>query len=133
MKRLHKILHIEDDPSIQAVVRVALEVVGGYEVLTCSTGPEALDRVTEFAPDLILLDVMMPAMGGPETLALLHEHVGLQETPIAFMTAKAQNDEIEHLLGLGACDVIVKPFDPMQLPARLQSAWERGQSPQPTA
>ncbi len=61
---LKRILHVEDDPSIQAVTRLALEMVGGFEVLSCSSGPQALAQVDAFAPDLILLDVMMPGMDG---------------------------------------------------------------------
>jgi CheY-like chemotaxis protein len=65
MTDLKRILHVEDDPSIQAVAKVALEAVGGFQVLSCSSGQEALDQVQGFAPDFILLDVMMPGMDGP--------------------------------------------------------------------
>ena len=69
MTVLKRILHVEDDPSIQAVVKVALEAIGGYQVLSCSSGTQALQEVEGFAPQFILLDVMMPGMGGTETLA----------------------------------------------------------------
>lgn len=124
MSGLQRILHAEDDPSIQAVARLALEMIGGYQVLACSSGHEALQQAVGFAPQLILLDVMMPGMDGLETLARLRALIDLDRVPVVFMTAKAQPEEVEQLLRLGACDVIVKPFDPMQLAARISSIWE---------
>lgn len=123
MTELRRILHIEDDPSIQAVTKLALEAIGGYEVLSCSSGSQALEEVERFAPDFILLDVMMPGMDGPETLARLRERIDLQRIPVTFMTAKVQPGEIEHLRKLGARDVIIKPFDPMRLPEQIRSIW----------
>ncbi|WP_120997398.1 response regulator [Stutzerimonas urumqiensis] len=125
MAELKRILHVEDDPSIQAVTKLALEAVGGYQVLSCDSGPQALEQVEAFAPDFILLDVMMPGMDGPETLARLRERPALADTPVAFMTAKVQSGEIEHLRGLGALEVIIKPFDPMRLAHQIQTIWDR--------
>lgn len=124
MSELKRILHVEDDPSIQAVVKVALEAIGGYQVQPCSSGQQALDEVEAFAPQFILLDVMMPGMGGPETLIRLGERVDLTQIPVVFMTAKVQPGEIEHLRQLGAHDVIVKPFDPMRLASQIQAIWD---------
>ncbi len=123
MNTLTRILHVEDDRSIQAVAKVALEVVGGFQVLSCISGQEALDKVCDFDPHFILLDVMMPGMDGPETLARLRELVDLSQVPVAFMTAKVQPAEIEHYRSLGARDVIIKPFDPMQLANQVRSIW----------
>lgn len=128
MSGLQRILHAEDDPSIQAVAKVALEMIGGFHVLACSSGLEALQQVVDFDPQLILLDVMMPGMDGPETLGRLRELIDLEGVPVVFMTAKAQADEVEELHKLGACDVIVKPFDPMQLAAQIRSIWEASRS-----
>lgn len=124
MNPLKRILHVEDDPSIQAVARVALEAIGGFQVLSCSSGAQALREAAHFAPQFILLDVMMPGMGGPETLARLREQLDLTDVPVAFMTAKVQPDEIDHLRGLGAREVIIKPFDPMLLAGQIRSIWE---------
>ncbi|MEX6502033.1 response regulator [Pseudomonas zhanjiangensis] len=125
MPELNRILHVEDDPSIQAVAKVALEAVGGFTVLSCSSGQEALDQVQGFAPDFILLDVMMPGMDGPQTLAKLGERLDIGQIPVAFMTAKVQPNEIEHYRSLGALDVIIKPFDPMQLATQVREIWKR--------
>ena len=125
MPELSRILHVEDDPSIQAVAKVALEAVGGFRVLSCSCGQDALDQVQGFAPDFILLDVMMPGMDGPQTLAKIAQLVDIGQIPVVFMTAKVQPAEIEHYCGLGARDVIIKPFDPMQLAAQVRQIWNR--------
>lgn len=126
MSELKRILHVEDDPSIQAVVKVSLEAIGGYRVHSCSSGRQALEEVEAFAPQFVLLDVMMPGMGGPETLTRLSERIDLAQVPVVFMTAKVQPSEIEHLRKLGALDVIVKPFDPMRLASQIQAIWEAG-------
>ncbi|MCQ4317641.1 response regulator [Stutzerimonas zhaodongensis] len=126
MSELKRILHVEDDPSIQAVVKVALEAIGGYQVRSCSSGQQALDEVEGFAPQFILLDVMMPGMDGPETLSRLGELIDLGQIPVVFMTAKVQPSEIESLRRLGARDVIVKPFDPMRLAGQIQAIWDAG-------
>ncbi|MDN5514607.1 response regulator [Ectopseudomonas composti] len=125
MTELKRILHVEDDPSIQAVAKVALEAVGGFQVLSCASGQEALDQVQGFAPDFILLDVMMPGMDGPKTLELIGQLVDTTHIPVAFMTAKVQPDEVAHYLSLGAHGVIIKPFDPMQLAAQVRQIWNQ--------
>mgnify|MGYP006363199937 FL=1 len=123
MSELRRIMHVEDDPSIQTVARVALEAVGGFEVCTCSGGQEALDRFESFAPQLILLDVMMPTMDGPSTLRNLQQQFDLTKIPVVFMTAKVQTNEIESYKALGASDVVVKPFDPMKLSEQIHGIW----------
>lgn len=128
MTELKRILHIEDDPSIRIVTRVALENVGGYEVLCCASGPQALERFEDFAPQFILLDVMMPGMDGPQTLLQLRQRMDLANIPVAFMTAKVQPHEIELLRELGGCGVITKPFDPMQLAARIHGLWSQART-----
>jgi two-component system OmpR family response regulator len=127
MLELKRIMHVEDDPSIQTVARVALEAVGGFEVCTCSGGQEALDRFESFAPQLILLDVMMPTMDGPSTLRNLQQQFDLTKIPVVFMTAKVQTNEIESYKALGASDVVVKPFDPMKLSEQIQNIWSNHQ------
>lgn len=116
---------VEDDPDIQIVARMALEVVGGYTVSVCSNGQQALDEVADFGPDLILLDVMMPDMDGPTVLRHLKENPATAHFPVVFMTAKAQSHEIAAYRAMGALDVISKPFDAMLLSAKLAELWER--------
>ncbi|MEZ5510000.1 MAG: response regulator [Gammaproteobacteria bacterium] len=123
---LQRILYVEDEPDIQAVARLALEMVGGFTVKICSSGDEALREAAGFAPDMILLDVMMPGMDGPSTLAALRGIDSLKATPVAFMTAKVQPHEVEQLIALGAVGVIAKPFDPMTLSDQVRALWQDG-------
>ena len=122
--RLKKILYIEDEKDIQAIATMALEMVGKFTVRTCSSGADALAAIAGFKPDLILLDVMMPGMDGPTTLARLREQPAGTGVPAIFMTAKVQPHEIEHLKTLGALEVITKPFDPMTLSDSIRRIWE---------
>ena len=122
---LQRVLCIEDDPDIQLVARLALENVGGLTVKICASGEDALRDAEAFAPQLILLDVMMPGMDGPSTLRALRARAALADVPVAFMTAKVQPNEVAQFKSLGACDVISKPFDPMALAARVRSIWEQ--------
>jgi CheY-like chemotaxis protein len=120
---LSRILLVEDDPDIQAVGRLALELVGGFTVVICSSGQEALQQAPAFAPDLILLDVMMPGMDGPTTLQALRATATTAATPVIFMTAKVQPQERAQYVSLGAVGVIAKPFDPMSLSTTIQGIW----------
>jgi two-component system OmpR family response regulator len=125
MSELNRILYVEDEPDIQAVTKLALEEIGGFTLEVCGNGDEALAKAVEFAPDLLLLDVMMPGMDGPTTLKALREIPQLTETPAIFMTAKVQPHEVEEYKALGAIDVIAKPFDPMTLSENLRDIWRR--------
>lgn len=124
MNVLQRILCVEDEPDIQAVVRLALELVGGFTVKVCSSGEEALREVDGFAPQMILLDVMMPVMDGPGTLKALRERPASSDIPVAFMTAKVQPQEVAQYTALGALGVIAKPFDPMSLSHEVRRLWE---------
>ena len=124
MQTLRKVTYVEDDADIREVAVLALEVVGGFEVQTCSSGEEAVALAADFGPDLFLLDVMMaPGMDGPATLARLREIPALAATPAIFMTAKVQPQEVAALRALGALDVIAKPFDPMTLADTMRAIW----------
>ncbi len=120
---LQRIMMVEDEVDIQEVARLALEAVGGFEVEMCSSGHEALETGPRYAPDLILLDVMMSGMDGPTTLSELRKIPELQQTPIIFMTAKVQPGELAQYKALGAWDVISKPFDPMMLSQTVSEIW----------
>ncbi len=125
MPELKKILYVEDEPDIQMIARVALENVGGFELLVCSSGAEAVEKAAAFAPDMFLLDVMMPGMDGPSTLVELRKIPQLAKTPVMFMTAKVQPQEVEFLKSLNVADVIAKPFDPMGLANNIRESWAK--------
>jgi two-component system OmpR family response regulator len=118
-----RILYVDDEPDIRAIAKIALEVVGQFTVQFCASGREAIDQAPNFAPDLILLDVMMPEMDGPSTLAALRRLPATVTTPVIFMTAKVQKHEIAQYLALGAVGVIHKPFDPMTLADDVLQLW----------
>ena len=120
---LSRILMVEDEPDIQAVARVALEMAGGFTVEMCSSGKEALERAPLSRPELILMDVMMPGMDGPSTLQELRARTETRAIPIIFMTAKVQPQEVANLKSIGALGVIAKPFDPMGLADLVRSTW----------
>lgn len=122
---LTHIMYVDDEPDIQAVVKLALEAVGGIGVRLCSSGKEAIAVVGEDKPQMILLDVMMPDMDGMTTLQKLRGIPELGSIPVVFMTAKVQRHEIEQYKQMGAVDVICKPFDPMTLADEVRKIWQR--------
>jgi len=124
-----KILLVEDEPDIQAIARIALETVGGFTVDIASCGQEGLEKASSFAPDLILMDFMMPGMDGPTTFKALRQRPDTRHIPVTFMTAKVQPQEVAYLRSLGALGVIPKPFDPMTLASIVQSIWEENRDP----
>ena len=126
MSDLQRVLCVEDDPDIRTILELSLAAVGGLTVRCCADGREAVAAVPGFRPELVLLDVMMPGLSGPETLDLLRQLPEMQGVPVIFLTAKAMPDELEQLLQFGATGLIVKPFDPMTLPSDILPFWEHG-------
>jgi len=120
---LQRVLLVEDHAHIRAIVKVALEKLGGLQVCACESGAEALNTVAEFCPQLILLDVMMPGMDGPTLLKHLRERPDTAQIPVVFLTAKTTAQEIKSLRDSGALDVIAKPFDPITLHVTVKSIW----------
>lgn len=123
---LKRVMCVEDDPDIRTILQFSLVDVGQYEARICASGHEALDAVADFRPQLVLLDVMMPDLSGPQTLEALRRLPEMAGVPTVFLTAKAMPDQLERLLEHGATGVIVKPFDPMQLPQNIRIYWEHG-------
>ncbi|MBE0481870.1 MAG: response regulator [Bacterioplanes sp.] len=122
---LNRIMHVEDDESIRLVVEMSLVDVAGFELLSCDGGESALQQVVSFAPQLILLDVMMPKMDGLQTLAALREIPHVADIPVVMMTAKIQDAEKQHYLQCGAVAVLNKPFDPMTLGKQLLAIYQQ--------
>ncbi len=122
---LNKILLVEDDDDVQTIVRFSLEKRATFTVKYCSSGKEALQEAENFSPDLILLDMMMPGMDGITTFQALRKIPSLADTPVIFMTAKAQSNEIAQYRKLGALDVISKPFNARKLADTLREIWKK--------
>jgi two-component system, OmpR family, response regulator len=121
-----KILYVEDENDIRSIGTMAMEAIGGFTVKVCASGEEALKEASAFQPQLIVLDVMMPGMNGPETFRRLREIPAVAAVPVIFMTAKVQPSEIKEYMAMGALGVIVKPFDPMTVAAQIKALWESG-------
>ena len=122
---LKKIILVEDDPDIQLITRLSLEVGGGYEVRVCGSGAEAVQSARAYAPDLILLDFMMPGMDGIATMDALRELPETAAIPVVFFTANAQRQVQQDLLLRGALGVIVKPIEPQALVEQIRMLWQR--------
>jgi two-component system OmpR family response regulator len=116
-----RILHVDDEPDIREIVGMALGLNADFEVRACANGPDAIATAAEWSPSLILLDVMMPGMDGPTTLAHLRQDPRTAGIPILFMTARAQAREVQNFIALGAQGAISKPFDPMTLAFTVRS------------
>ena len=116
---VNKVLLVDDDADIRRIGQLSLQAVGKWNVVLAASGAEALLAAEREAPDLILLDVMMPEMDGPTTLQRLRETKATAMIPVLFLTAKVQRNEVERFLQLGAQGVIRKPFDPMLLPKEI--------------
>lgn len=118
-----RVLHVEDDPAIRAVASIALAKVGGFQLMSCASGAEALQAGPAFDPQILLLDVMMPGMDGPTTLAELTTRMTLDGRLVLFMTAKVQPSDLDQYRSHGAHGVIIKPFDAMRLHLQVMEHW----------
>ena len=122
---------MDDDDSVREVARASLELVGGYEVATASSGEECLELSSATPPDAILLDVMMPGLDGPSTLARLRDQPGTAHVPVVFLTAKTQEADQRRLRALDVAGVLPKPFDPVELAGDLAQVlgWDPASAP----
>lgn len=121
--QLQKILFVDDDEDIHLIVKICLQDIPNLELRSCFSGEEAIKTALNFHPDLILLDVMMPGMDGISTLKAMRLIPSLTKTPVIFLTAKAQKNEIEEYLKYGIADVIVKPFEITTLVKDIEKIW----------
>ena len=123
--RLKYIFCVDDDEDILAVAKLCLECIGGFEVTCNPKSTDAVHTARVVHPDLILVDVMMPIMDGPAVLKKIREDDTLRDIPVAFMTARVQNDEVREYLELGAAGVIAKPFDALTLCDQVREIWRQ--------
>jgi two-component system, OmpR family, alkaline phosphatase synthesis response regulator PhoP len=111
----------EDQQHVRKLIMYKLEN-SGYQVVTAEDGVDALAKIREIKPTLVLLDVMMPLMTGFEVLAALKQEEGTKNIPVILVTAQSREDEILRGLEFGAEDYITKPFSPNELAARVKKA-----------
>jgi CheY-like chemotaxis protein len=123
----YRVLHVEDEPDIRDVVNLSLALDPDLTVKSCESGTDALVAAEEWNPHLILTDVVMPLMDGPQLLAQLRRNSRTARIPVVFMTARAQSSEVERFIALGAAGVIAKPFDPLRLAASVRACLDEDQ------
>ena len=110
-----RVLVVDDDRVIQQLLEVNLELEGYEVVATASDGKEALEKIRELRPDLVILDIMMPKMDGLEVCRRLRADPQLAAIPVVLLSARAQDMDIREGLELGASAYLTKPFDPVEL------------------
>lgn len=116
-----RVLFVEDDVDIRAIVRLTLVQLDGMHVQTCADGLPACKAAADFGPDLLLLDATLPDMTGVELLAVLRSIPSLATVPAVFLTALVRPSKVSALQETHPKAVIAKPFDPIELGAQLRS------------
>jgi DNA-binding response OmpR family regulator len=129
MRAMAKVLVVDDEPDAVELVSFNLKAAG-YEVVTAEDGAEAIRKARQHAPELILLDVMLPEVDGLEVCKLLRRDPATSGIPVIMLTAKAA--EIDRVLGLelGADDYVTKPYSPRELVLRVKNLLKRRANPE---
>ncbi len=122
-KTLNTLLYIDDDEISRALVKISLELIGGYSLNLSASGIEALETLKDFSPDMILLDLMMPNMGGIEVLKKIKMQKAFKKTPIILITGQSELESPELSKELAVIGIINKPFNPIQLSEQVQKLW----------
>ncbi|WP_417690075.1 response regulator [Roseibium sp.] len=122
LSRKLKILHVEDDQDIVEITRLSLSLSGHIDIEQCSSPKEALEFANHNQVDALLLDVVLPDMGGEVLLQELRKLAKYAHTPAIFMTARAQENDRKALIKAGGIAVILKPFDPLTLSEQIMYA-----------
>jgi CheY-like chemotaxis protein len=124
---MRKVLVIDDSALIRAAAQISLGRLGGWSVLLAESGAHGLDLAATERPDAVVLDVEMPGLDGPATLERLRRDEATRGIPVVFLTGKAEHEDRQRLIALGAVAVLSKPFDPAALPDQVAAAlgWER--------
>ena len=128
MTELTKILHIEDEPEILQITGMALELVGGFTIQQADRGEKALEMLEDFSPQLILSDVQMPGLTGPETVARIRQTPGWENVPAVFLTARLMDGGAGLLVHPKDLGVVAKPFDPTTLADELRAIWAEAET-----
>ena len=114
-----RVAHVDDDDDLLAIVRLALEATAGMQVESCTSGARALEVIPGFHPDVILVDLLMPGMGGLETIERLRERMDLSQVAVAFATGMEDPEQLRRIIDAGAAAIIHKPFDAFALADRI--------------
>lgn len=115
-----QVLVIDDEDGVREIIKLCLEAVAGWEVLTANSGLAGLVLAEVEKPDAILLDVMMPEIDGSTTFEALQTNPTTEDIPVIFLTAKARVSDQRQFTSLGIAGVITKPFNPEELVGQIQ-------------
>ncbi|MDO8587456.1 MAG: response regulator [Armatimonadota bacterium] len=121
-----KVLIIEDEPEIQAILEMSLQQVGGFDTVIANDGIEGIERALRDSPDIILMDVLMPRLDGYATCRRIKEDQRLSKIPVIFLTARTDPHDIERAMRAGATGCVAKPFDPLKLAGQISKIREEG-------
>ncbi len=124
-RALNRICYVEDDEDIQRIVRLSLERVGKMTVEIVGDPTMAIEAITAFKPDLVMLDWMMPKLDGPALFREMQQHPQTSAIPVVFITAKASERDLDELMAMGVAATISKPFSPKDLPDQLREIWKK--------
>jgi two-component system, OmpR family, response regulator len=116
-----RVLVVDDEADIRRIAYIALTRLGGMDVIEATSADEGIEAAERHQPDLILLDCMMPGKDGLYALRALRANPSTAQIPVVFLTAKSGMDDDAHLRQLGACGLVMKPFDPMTLSDRVRT------------
>jgi two-component system OmpR family response regulator len=122
---LNRVCYVEDDEDIQRIVRLSLERLGKMTVEVVGDPTMAVEAMTAFKPDLVMLDWMMPRMDGPAVFRQMKLRPETSALPVVFITAKAAQRDLDELTAMGAAGTISKPFSPKDLPEQLREIWRK--------
>lgn len=114
-----RILVVDDDEDVRRLAVMSLTRVGGFDVRSVGSGAECLEELARERPDAVVLDVMMPVMDGPATLAAIRDSAAVYDLPVVFLTAGIVAADMDRLRSLPVAGVLHKPFDPLTLPSEL--------------
>jgi DNA-binding response OmpR family regulator len=117
-----QILVIDDDDDIRQLIQTCLEIMGGWEVLTATSGNQGLFLAQSSQPDAILLDVMMPDMDGLTTFQKLQANQTTKHIPVILLTARGRNNDKNLFNNIGVRGIISKPFNPQKLAVQVAAA-----------
>ncbi|MBI4444578.1 MAG: response regulator [Acidobacteria bacterium] len=123
-----KVMVVDDDPATRLVTAIVLEETAGFEVVQVESGLKAVEEARRELPDVILLDLVLPELDGPEVLQQIRSDEQTRSIPVILHTADDESGGLRQLMDLGAAGFILKPFDPLRLAQEIVRILDRGHS-----
>lgn len=117
-----KVMHVDNDAAMREIVDMVLCLTDEFVVMPCQSGEEAMEQLSIFGPEVILIDLMKMEKSGAKTLEAIHAIPEFANIPVIFTTSPLRPSEIAALRAAGAVDVIAKPLDPVDLATRIKNA-----------